>query len=62
MSWLGWVINVGPVQRKLLADMEDDLYLDVGGTARQADQVLGPAGARQRHRRRRRDRRTPRRR
>jgi uncharacterized hydrophobic protein (TIGR00271 family) len=31
MSWLGWVVNVGPEQYKLLADMEDDLYLDRGG-------------------------------
>jgi uncharacterized hydrophobic protein (TIGR00271 family) len=30
MSWLGWVINVGPEQHKPLADMEDDLYLDRG--------------------------------
>ena len=31
MSWLGWVVNVGPEQHKLLVDMEDDLYLDRGG-------------------------------
>lgn len=30
MGWLGWVINVGPEQHKPLADMEDDLYLDLG--------------------------------
>lgn len=30
MGWLGWVINTGPEQHKLLDDMEDDLYLDRG--------------------------------
>ncbi|HET6474696.1 MAG TPA: TIGR00341 family protein [Thermoleophilia bacterium] len=31
MSWLGWVINVGPKYHKSLVDMEDGLYLDLGG-------------------------------
>jgi len=31
MGWLGWVINTGPEQHKLLDAMEDDLYLDRGG-------------------------------
>ena len=31
MSWLGWVINVGPDYHKPLVMMEDELYLDMGG-------------------------------
>ena len=31
MSWLGWVVNVGPDYHKPLVDMEDELYLDKGG-------------------------------
>jgi uncharacterized hydrophobic protein (TIGR00271 family) len=31
MGWLGWVVNVGPGSHKPLVDMEDDLYLDLGG-------------------------------
>ena len=31
MSWLGRVVNVGPESHKSLVDMEDDLYLDLGG-------------------------------